>query len=474
MTSPPWKLLTTAAVAIAVGVVSAWPLAAAPDYLRAAGHAAVLFAAIVLFFGYLPRRLQLPGQVFAAMAGGVALGWAAEALGSGAFISDYLGIFGTLFLLLLKLVITPLIFVSVLCGVAGIGDARRLGALGGRTIVYFMATTALAVAAGMLLVQLIDPGAGRASLKETIAAGQADETAADATASLNVGQRIQQQVLPGIIQNPIMAGQNPLVVIFFALILGAALAAIGKTGLPALEVFRALDAALITIIGWVMVLAPIGVLALIARVVAELGVEYVITLAKYCVTVLLGLALHFTVVSCLLVPLLGGVSPRRFLRSMLPAIQLSFSTSSSAATLPVTLACAQDAGADRDVANFVLPIGATINMDGTSLYVAIASIFIAQVYGVPLGFQQEALIFLTAIAVSVGTAGIPGASVGLITIVLASSGIPVEGLAMVVGVDRILDMSRTTVNITGDAAGAVILSRGVRAEAALENSCQSP
>lgn len=456
MAQTAWKLGLAAITAAILGAASVWPAGAAPEVFRGAVHALVLFAGLAVFLVVLPRRLGLPGQVFVAMGAGLAAGWAAAASGSSAFISDYLGIFGTLFLLLLKLVILPLIFVSVLCGVAGIGDARKLGTLGAKTIGYFLCTTALAVLSGMVLVQIVDPGAGRESLRGVAAEEAA--ASADPGAPPSVGQRIQRDVLPAVIQNPVMAGQNPLVVIFFALLLGAALASLGEAGLPALNAFRALDAAFITIIGWVMFLAPLGVFALIARVIAELGVDYVLTLAKYCATVLAGLGLHFTVVSCVLVPLFAGVSARRFLTAMIPAFQVSFSTSSSAATLPVNLACAQRAGADKDVANFVLPIGATVNMDGTSLYVAVASIFIAQVYGVPLGFQQEFLIFVTAIAVGIGTAGIPGASVGLITIILASAGIPAEGLALVVGVDRLLDMSRTVVNITGDAAGALILS----------------
>lgn len=449
------KLVAFGAVALLAGIASGWPLDSAGAVFAAGGYAAVSFGVLVLFLAVLPPRMGLPSQVFVAMVTGTLAGWLSTFAGAEAFVSDYLGILGTLFVLLLKVVIIPLIFVSVLCGVAGVGDARKLGSLGAKTIFYFLSTTALAVFTGILLVQLLHPGLGRESLREVAQQEAQTETA------LNLGQRIQQEVLPGVIQNPIMAGQSPIVIIFMALLLGAALASLGEKGEPALRVFKSLDEAFVAIIGWIMFLAPAGVFALMARVIAELGVGYMLTLAKYCGTVLGGLTIHFLVISCVLIPLFARMRPMRFLRAMAPAFQLAFSTSSSNATLPVNMDCViRRAGADPNIAGFVLPIGATVNMDGTALYVSIASIFIGQVYGINLSLQQQFMVFLTAVLVSVGTAGIPGASVGLISIILTTVGIPMEGLAIVIGVDRLLDMSRTVVNITGDAAGAVILSHG--------------
>lgn len=455
----PWKFCLALVVALVLGVPAAGPLSSLNAMLWAIAYSAALLLAQVVFLGVLPRRFALPTQIFFAMAAGLLVGGCAALLGVSPFVSDYLGVFGALFLLLLKLVIIPLIFVSVLCGVASVGDAKALGSLGVRTIVYFCSTTCLAVLLGMALVQVLQPGAGRESLQQVAAEQRASQTISAAT-PINLGQRLQKQILPAIIQNPIMAGQNPIVVIFMALVLGAALASIGDRGAPALAAFRAIDDAFVQVVQWIMLLAPLGVFALLAEVIAELGVDYIVTLGKYCATVLGGLVLHFAVLTCVLVPLLARMRAGVFLRAMMPAFQVSFSTSSSSATLPVTRRCAiERAGADPAIANFVLPIGATINMDGTALYVSVASIFIAQVYGIPLDFQQQAMIFLTAVLVSVGTAGIPGASVGLITLILDSAGIPAEGLALVVGVDRLLDMSRTVVNMTGDASGAVILSR---------------
>lgn len=443
-----------AALSLLLGLAAAAPLDSPAAWLAGGAKAAAIFAVLLVFGRLLPGRMGLPGQIFVAMVAGTLAGWLATALGAAGFVSDYLGVFGTLFVLLLKVVIVPLIFVAVLCGVAGVGDARKLGGLGAKTIAYFLGTSSLAVFTGLVFVNLFRPGAGRAALQEVVADDAAAETA------INLGQRIQQDMLPALIQNPIMAGQSPIVVIFMALLIGAALASAGPQGDPALRFFRAMDAAFVTIIRWVMILAPIGVFALMARVIAELGVGYVVTLAKYCATVMAGLTVHFLVLAFLVCRFAAGVPPMRFLRGMVPAFELSFSTSSSAATLPISIQCVSErVGADRGIAGFVLPIGATINMDGTALYVSIASLFVAQVYGIDLSLAQQFMVFLTAVLVSIGTAGIPGASIGLITIVLTSVGLPPEGIGIVIGVDRLLDMSRTVVNVTGDAVGALIISR---------------
>jgi len=447
-------LLALGVLSLFLGVASVWPVTSAAALLQAAGHTVFLFAALVIFLWILPKRQGLPVQIFVAMIAGVFAGWLATALGDEAFVTEYLGIFGKVFILLLTVVILPLIFVSVLCGVAGIGDVRKLGTLGAKAMGYYLVTTAIAVLIGMTMVNVVRPGVGREALREEAPIEAAAEQ------SVSFGMRIQNQVLPTIIQNPIMAGQSPIVVIFFAILLGAALATLGSEGAAALGVFRSLDRAFITIVMWVMALAPIGVFALMARVISELGLAYVLTLAKYCFTVLFGLGAHFCVLTFVICPLLGRVSPRRFLRGMIPAFEVSFSTSSSSATLPVTIRCvSKRVGADENISSFMLPIGATINMDGTALYVSVASLFVAQVYGLHLGLQAQLMVFLTAVVVSVGTAGIPGASIGLISIILSSAGIPVEGIGIVVGVDRILDMSRTVVNITGDSVGAVVVSR---------------
>lgn len=451
------RLLAFAVIGVVFGAAALWPLEGAAWAGPALGYAAFTFAALAVFVLALPKAFGLPVQVFIAMVAGIAAGWGFRTAGAEAFIIEYLGVFGTLFILLLKVVIVPLIFVSIVCGVAGIGDVRKLGKLGVKTLVYYVGTTAIAVTIGLVMVNVMRPGIGRENLKEVREEAAAMEAAQE---DVSLGLILQDEVFPKIIQNPIMAGQDVIAVIFFAILLGAALAALGSKADAALATFRGLDQALITIIMWVMALAPIGVFALMAKVITELGLDYLVTLAKYTVTVLGGLAAHFCVLTLLLIPLLARISPRRFLTGMAPAFEVSFSTSSSSATLPVTIRCAtENVGADKNIANFMLPIGATVNMDGTALYVTVASIFIGQVYGIPMPLHSQVMIFLTAVMVSVGTAGIPGASIGLMAIILNAAGIPAEGVGIVIGVDRILDMSRTVVNITGDSVGSVVLSR---------------
>lgn len=491
--SAPLSLGLYLIIAAALGFASGWMPVSSADMLQVGLKTAVLFLVLWFFIGWLPRRTTLPMQIMTAMIVGVMAGWVFPKFGAEVFVREYLGIFGRLFILMLTLVIIPLIFVSVLNGTAGIGDPRKLGSLGLKSLVYYFCTTSLAVLIGLALVNMIQPGHGREALRMEIGSTEkADWNTRDFSAMTQVlvltgllepekreqfleaenrrleatqerlspGMRLQEHILPAVIRNPVMAGQNPIVIIFFAIVLGAALAALGKEGLPALHVFQSLDKALITIILWVMRLAPIGVFALMARAVSELGIEYMLTLAKYFGTVMLGLGLHFCVLTFLICPVFSGVSPLRFLRGMAPAFQLAFSTSSSSATLPVTIECASKrVGADPHISSFMLPVGATINMDGTALYLSVACLFIAQVYGMQLGFQAQFMVFLTAVLASVGTAGIPGASIGLITIILSSANIPVEGIAIVIGVDRLLDMTRTVVNITGDSVGVMVVSK---------------
>ncbi len=429
----------------------------------------VFFAVLAVFFSVFLKRMGLPVQILVAMILGVAAGWLLTAVGKQALVTDYIAIFGELFILLLKMVVVPLVFVSVLLGVAGLGDIRKVGALGGKTIGYYLGTTGIAVIIGLLCVNLIAPGKGlesiRGQLEEEQAAIQAAEEAGetDEAPSVSTGMTIQKTVLPGFFQSPVRTDSNGvpiLAIIMFALLLGAALTANGEKSDTAIKMFQGIDTAMVTLVFWIMTLAPIGVFALMAKAIATLGIDYVVQLAAYVVTVFAALVIHFAVLVFLIARFAGGVSPMRFLKGMAPAFELAFSTSSSSATLPVTIQCATErVGVNQGVARFVLPIGATINMDGTALYTTVASIFVAQVYGLDMGFEQQIMIFLTATIVSVGTAGIPGASLALMSVIFTAVGIPLEGIGLVAGVDRILDMCRTTVNITGDSVGAVVIAR---------------
>lgn len=466
----PYGIFSVALIALILSGASLRDPTTTAPLLQGFLRSILLFLSLLCFCRWLPRRFSLPGQILAAMVAGIVAGALLPLLGEADFVRDYIGIFGRLFILLLTFTILPLIFVSVLTGTAGIGDPSKLGSVGTKSLVYYCTTTGLAVLLGLFLVNTIRPGVGRtalipeqssaAVLSETDGAPAADGAAETEDTVPSLGRRLQDEILPSLIRNPVMVGENPLVVIFFALILGAALATLGTAGQPVLQVFQSLDRALIRIIIWVMFLAPMGVFALMTCAISDLGLGYMLTLTKYFFTVMLGLSLHFCVLCFVICPLLGRVSPRFFLKKMIPVFQVAFSTSSSLATLPVSIESVEKGvGADRSITNFMLPLGATINMDGTALYLSVAALFVAQVYGMQLGFQQQFMIFMTAILASIGTAGIPGASIGLMGIIFSTAGIPMEGIAIVLGVDRLLDMSRTVVNVTGDCVGAVVVSR---------------
>ncbi|MBI4559535.1 MAG: dicarboxylate/amino acid:cation symporter [Candidatus Hydrogenedentes bacterium] len=446
-----------------LGAAAAWPAEGWPRIAYSGLAIGFFFISLCLFFLILPRYVSLPVQILIAMVVGVAVGlacwmitWVFRVDWPEAFVTGYLGIFGSIFFLLLKMVVVPLVFASLTCGVANIGDVRRLGPMGGKTIAYFLLATSIATLIGLGFVNLIQPGVGREELRAS-----AQELAPDSKdQTTSPGTKFQEDILPSFIQNPIMADAPILAIILFALLLGAALAASGEEGAPAVKVLQAIDKAMVTLVLWVMLLAPIGVFALMTKVVATLGALSIYMLGKYCLTVILGLIVHFLVLVFVLLPLLGRFSPWQFLKGVAPALELAFATSSSSATLPVTLDCTQRRlGVSPSVTNFVIPLGTTVNMDGTALYQAVAALFIAQVYGVHLGLQEQFMVFFTAIIVSIGTAGIPGASIALMSIVLASAGIPVEGIGIIIGVDRFLDMSRTVVNVVGDSIASVIVAR---------------
>lgn len=452
-------LAPVVSVSLALAAASAWPIADAAAFGVFAYHAALAVSTLSVFLLLLPGRMSLPMRIFVGMLGGALAGWLLRGTGGGVFLVEYLNIFGQLFIHLLTLVIIPLIFVSIVCGVAGIGDPRKLGAVGVKALSFYFCTTCVAVLIGLCCVNLVRPGAGGEEIRERVAAAEAQAAARDAQ-PVSIGLRIQQGAIPTVVRNPIMAGQNPLSVILFALLFGAALAALGPQAEPAVKVFRALDKAFITLVLWIMALAPLGVFTLMAKAIVELGIDYIASLAMYCVTVVLGLGLHFLFLTTVVLLVLGRLSPLRFLRGMAPAFELSFSVSSSSAALPVTIDCAhRRVGADKDICNFMLPIGATVNMDGTALYQAVAVVFISQVIGLDLTLTQQFSVFATAIMVSIGTAGIPGGSVALMPLVLGSVGIGAEYVGIIIGVDRFLDMCRTVVNITGDSVGTVVVSR---------------
>ncbi|MEZ4464473.1 MAG: dicarboxylate/amino acid:cation symporter [bacterium] len=379
-------------------------------------------------------------------------------------ITSFIKPVGDVFMRLLKMVIVPLVFASLLVGVAGLGDVRKLGRLGGRTLGIYLVTTAVAVGIGLLVANLIEPGAfispaDRARLLAEYGGDVGARAAAAATAPSAL-----DNVLDIIPTNPLgaLASGNMLQIIFFAVILGVALTLLGKDeGQVVVTFFDKIQNAMVVIIHIVMAIAPYGVAALVADVVGNSGFSILKALLAYGLVVLLGLALHTLLVYGLLVRLIARLPLRRFFQAIRPAQLVAFSTSSSSATLPVSMECAEEnLGASNAVASFVLPLGSTVNMDGTALYQGVAAVFIAQVFQMDLSFGDQLGIVLTATMASIGAAGVPGAGMVTLAMVLTTAGIPELGLALILGMDRLLDMFRTTVNVTGDLAVTAVMAVG--------------
>jgi Na+/H+-dicarboxylate symporter len=373
---------------------------------------------------------------------------------------------GTAFINLITMIVIPLVVASLLVGTASLGDLRKLGRIGGKTLAYYMATTAVAVTIGLGLANLIKPGAG-------VSDATRDELAAryggDAVARMNLAENAPGWVdtLLGIIpRNPVQAAANMdlLPLIFFTICFGAALTVIQEDRRNAvLNFFHGINEASMVLINWIMELAPYAVFVLIASVVANFGFDLLQSLLLYTVVVVGGLALHAFGTYALILRFLARLNPGTFYKRIAAVPLFAFSTSSSNATLPLTIETAEDeVGVSNEVASFVLPLGATINMDGTALYQAVAVLFIAQIYGIDLGLADQMVIVLTATLASVGAAGVPSAGIITLIIVLNSVGMGQHvqaGIALILGVDRILDMIRTSVNVTGDLTCSAFIAR---------------
>ena len=362
-----------------------------------------------------------------------------------------LDIVGRLFFSAIQMLVVPLVLVSLVCGVAGVGDLRRFGRIGGKVLGLYIATTAAAISLAIGLALVIRPGAG--------ANGGAGAVAWQAPPAPPLADTLAELVP----KNPVaaMAAGNMLQVIVFALLAGAALAAAGSRAAGLRTLLEQANAVMLEMVNLVMLTAPVGVFALIARVLAVQGVDVAGRLALYMVTVLGALVLHVLVVYIGLLRGIGRLSPARFFRKLEPVMAVAFSTSSSNATLPVTLETVEHRmGVRGSIASFSLPLGATINMDGTAIMQGVATVFIAQVYGVPLGLKDVVLVVLMATLASIGTAGVPGVGLVTLAMVLRQVGLPVEGIGLILGVDRLLDMTRTVVNVMGDAVVTAVVARG--------------
>ena len=388
-------------------------------------------------------RVPLWQQILVGLALGVVVGMLFK---SGA---QALAPVGALFLNAIKMLIVPLVFVSLVAGITAMSDSAKLGRISVKTIAIYLVTTAFAVSIGLAFGALFSPGEGM----NMVASGSQEAKQAPSLV----------QILVGLVPtNPVtaFAEGNILQIIVFAIALGVSMNLIGEKAAPVVKLFDSLAEVFYKLTDLVMRCAPIGVFALIAGVVAAHGIEVLLPLASVIGVIYLASIAHMLLVYGGLLALLARLSPLRFFKGVAPALAVAFSTSSSAGTLPVSIECARkNLGVSQGVAGFVLPVGATINMDGTAIYQGVLALFIAQAFGIDLNAGQYLMIILTATLASVGTAGVPGAGLIMLGLVLTSVGLPLEGVALIAGIDRILDMARTTVNVAGDLMTTTLVGR---------------
>ncbi|CAM3496672.1 dicarboxylate/amino acid:cation symporter [Pontibacter korlensis] len=407
------------------------------------------------------------------MALGVLWGMLASSLGLVDFTLDWISPFGTIFINLLKLIAVPLVLVSLITGVSSLSDVSRLSRIGSKTIGIYLGTTVLAVLFGLVLVNVFEPGKAfspekREEFKEQFASTTTQRSSAAAAVEQQGPLQPLVDIVPDNIFKSMTNNGSMLQIIFFALLFGIALIMIPPDkAAPVNDFFEGLNLAILKIVDIIMMAAPYGVFALLAGLVVEFAgndpgaaVELLLVLGYYCIVVTIGLLFMILLVYPVLVMTVGKTKYKHFLKGIFPAQMLAFSTSSSAATLPVTMECAEkNLGINKEITSFVLPLGATINMDGTSLYQAVAAVFIAQAYGIDLSLTAQLGIVMTATLASIGAAAVPGAGIVMLVIVLQQAGIPIEGIALILAPDRILDMLRTTVNVTGDATVSMMVAR---------------
>ena len=364
------------------------------------------------------------------------------------FATTWIAPLGDIFLSLIKMIIVPLVLASLIVGAASVGDIKKVGRIGGKTLGLYLGTTAIAIALGLVLATLLQPGQGLSL---------ASKAAAKAAASPPISSIIVG-LIPANPMDALLKG-NMLQIIVFALFIGISINAVGTKAKVVHDFFEGLAEIMYQIVGFIMKLAPIGVFALIVPVVAKNGPQVLLPLIKVVFAVYVGCFLHMLLTYIPMVKA-AGVSPMKFIKAFFPAQLIAFSTCSSGGTLPVSLKCLQEGlGVSRQVSSFVMPLGATINMDGTALYQGVCALFIAQVYGIDLTMSQYMMIILTGTLASIGTAGVPGAGLIMLTLVLQTVGLPLEGIALIAGIDRVLDMPRTMVNVTGDAAVCVAVGK---------------
>lgn len=406
-----------------------------------------------------PESHRLTRQIMIAMVAGVVLGVGLNRVGAAGwvqmlFIDGLLQVVGSVFIAALKMMVVPLVFVSLVVGVTSLSDLKSLGRIGIKALGLYLATTAIAVTIALTLAGIVGPGHGF------------DAGATSARFSGKEAPPLTQVLIDMVPTNPVaaMAEGNMLQIIVFSLLFGVAVTMSGARGKHVLNLFTDLDAVIMHMVEWIMRLAPYGVFALIARTFASQGVELLLPLAAYFLTLTAALAVQVFGTYTLLLRVLGSLNPLTFLRKMRDPAAFAFSTASSGATIPVTLHTVEHKmGVTNGIASFTVPMGATINMDGTAMMQGVATVFIANVYGIDLSLSDYLTVIVTATLASVGTAAVPGVGLVTLTMVLGQVGLPVEGIALIIGVDRLLDMLRTTVNVTGDCAVSCLVARSENA-----------
>tara|TARA_B100001996_G_scaffold18395_1_gene15123 strand:+ start:19 stop:1281 length:1263 start_codon:yes stop_codon:yes gene_type:complete len=412
--------------------------------------------------------MQLHWKIIIGLVLGTIYGIASAMNGWSDFTSDFISPFGTIFLNLLKLIAVPLVVSSLITGVASLSDTRKLSRIGWKTIALYISTTAVAVSIGLILVNVLQPGSGiPEGFQESLSQEYVDKAASkqDLASSVQNNRGPLQPLVDMVPSNMFSAASNNsnmLQIVFISIIFGIALIGIDrKFSQPVLAFLEGINQMIIKLVEMIMYFAPYGVFALIAKTISSVSGDVsqigsiLSALLFYMGVVVLGLFIHMGITYITILKMFTNMDLKHFFKSMAPVQLLAFSTSSSGATLPVTMKrCEKDLGVSEEISSFVLPLGATINMDGTALYQGVAAVFIAQAIGMDLTFADQFTIVATAVLASIGTAAVPGAGIIMLVIILEAINVPSQGIALILGVDRILDMIRTATNVTGDATVA--------------------
>ena len=391
------------------------------------------------------KKMSLAMQIFIALILAILVGLLIQSHAD--FASSYIKPFGTIFLNLVKFIVVPIVLFSIMCGIISMSDIRKVGAIGLKTVCFYLCTTAFAVTVGLIGGNLFK------GLFPVVATTDLSYEAAASTSFMDT----LVNIFPSNFVSP-MVEANMLQIIVMAILLGFSIILVGEKNIRVVNAFNDLNDIFMKCMELILKLSPIGVFCLLCPVIASNGPAIIGSLAMVLLAAYICYIVHAVVVYSITVKTMGGMSPVKFFKGMLPAIMFAFSSASSVGTLPINMSCTEKLGAKKEVASFVLPLGATINMDGTAIYQGVCAIFIAACYGIHLTLPQMLTIVLTATLASIGTAGVPGAGMVMLAMVLTSVGLPVDGIALVAGIDRIFDMGRTTVNITGDAACTIVVS----------------